>query len=65
MPCAPCEELPMDYAELSIEQQCVVVCLAPLLPHFQPGLTSVALVCGAVAIIAAVWGTVHEGRLDY
>ncbi len=42
-----------------------LVCLAPLLPHFQPGLRSVALVCAAGAIIAAIWAAVDEGKLDY
>jgi predicted anti-sigma-YlaC factor YlaD len=41
------------------------VCLAPLLRHFQPELMSVALVCAAAAIFAAVWAAVDEGRLDY
>ena len=42
-----------------------LVCLASLLPHFQPGLRSVALVCAAGAIIAAIWAAVDEGKLDY
>jgi hypothetical protein len=42
-----------------------LVCLAPLLRHFQPDLKSVALVCGAAAIFTAVWAAVDEGRLDY
>jgi predicted anti-sigma-YlaC factor YlaD len=132
MPCAPFEDLLMDYTELSTDERCAVdahlagcadcreylgtlahldaglsqlyagaqvspafrkdvlsilerpsllpeildligwaaiiatlVCLAPLLRLYQPELKSVALVCGAVAIVAAVWATVHEGRLDY
>jgi hypothetical protein len=42
-----------------------LVCLVPLLRHFQPDLKSVALVSGAVAIFTAVWAPVDEGRLDY
>jgi hypothetical protein len=42
-----------------------LICLAPLLRRFQPELTSVALICGAAAISAAVWAAVDEGRLDY
>jgi predicted anti-sigma-YlaC factor YlaD len=42
-----------------------LVCLASLLPHFQPGLKSVALACTAGAIVAAIWVAVDEGRLDY
>jgi hypothetical protein len=38
------------------------VCLAP---NFQPGLTSVALLGAAVAIFAAIWTGLAEGRLDY
>ena len=42
-----------------------LVCLAPLLLHFQPDLKSVALVCGAAAIFRAIWAALDEGRLDY
>jgi hypothetical protein len=42
-----------------------LVCLAPMLPHLQPGIKSVALACAAVAIVAAIWAAVDEGRLDY
>jgi hypothetical protein len=42
-----------------------LVCLASLLPHFQPGIKSVVLACAAVAIVAAIWAAVDEGRLDY
>jgi predicted anti-sigma-YlaC factor YlaD len=42
-----------------------LACLAPLLRHFHPELTSVALVCAAGAIFAGVWAAVDEGRLDY
>ena len=42
-----------------------LVCLAPLLPRFQPGLKSVALVCAAGAILAAIWAALYEGKLDY
>jgi len=132
MPCAPFEDLLIDYAELSIEEGCAVdahlggcadcreyrdalahldtglsqlyagtqvspafrhdvlsfverpsllpeildfigwtgiiaalACLIPLLWHFQPDLKSVALVCAAATIIAAIWAAVDEGRLDY
>lgn len=42
-----------------------LICLVPLLRHFQPDLKSVALVCGAAAIFTAIWAAVDEGRLDY
>jgi predicted anti-sigma-YlaC factor YlaD len=42
-----------------------LICLVPLLPHFQPGLKSVALACAAGAILAAIWAVVDEGKLDY
>ena len=42
-----------------------LVCLVPLLLHFQPDLKSVVLACGAAAIFTAIWAAVDEGRLDY